>query len=350
MEADKPRMSFAAVQKARGSTAGFRRPALWLAAAAFACLAAVAMPSWADEYPSNPINLVSPLPTGGSTDVATRAWMNCASTLHLAGQPFILLHKPGANGVIAAQYLRQQPADGYSLMVAGMSQTTITPFIFKKQPYDPEKEFQGAAIFGMASFILVANAQSGIRSIKDLQTQAKASPKGLDIGIPAIATPAHLLSAAVSAKLDIKTSLVPLGTESAGIAALIGNQLPVMIFVVGSVAPHIESGKLVPLMTFTEERLPSMPNVPTVAEALGDSRLVRYGWLGITTKTGSPPEVVKSVEGWTKACLETPEFRQALRNALFTPKFLSARDYAETVRQDIAFWKPWIERLGISNE
>src|SRR5205085_2537699 len=118
---------------------------------------------------------------------------------------FVLQNKPGANGVVAAQAFKQLPSDGYSIMVAGMSQTTITPFIFKRQPYDPETEFEGAAMFGVSSLVLVANAQSGIRSVKDLVAAAKANPQGIDIGIPAVASPAHLLSAAIAAKLDIKS-------------------------------------------------------------------------------------------------------------------------------------------------
>ncbi len=326
-------------------TAAFR-----LALALCASLVATAPALAADKYPSRPITLASPLPAGASTDVVTRAWMACASGDKLAGQPFVLQNKPGANGVVAANFMRQQPNDGYSLMVAGMSQTTITPFIFKKQPYDPEKEYEGAAMFGISSLVLVANAQSGIKSVKDLVAAAKASPKGIDIGIPAVASPAHLLSAATAGKLGIQSTLVPLQGEGGGITALLGNQISAMIFLTGSASPHFEGGKIVPLMVFTEQRLPQLPNVPTVIEVLGDASLARTAWIGITTKAGSPPEVVKSVDAWTRACLETPEFNQSLKNALFTPKYVGQAEYASIVRRDIAFWKPWIEKLGISND
>ena len=322
-----------------------------LALALFAALAATGFAAGAaDKYPQHAITLVSPLPAGASTDVVTRAWMACASSEKLAGQPFILQNKPGANGVLAAQAMRQLPNDGYSIMVGGMSQTTITPYTFRKMPYEPEKEFEGAAMFGISSLILVANTQSGIKSVKDLQAAAKASGKGIDIGIPAISSPAHLLSAAVSAKLGIQSVLVPVAGEGGGLTTLVGNQIPVMIFLTGSASQYIDSGKLVPLMVFTEQRLPQYPNVPTVVEALGDASLARTAWIGITTKAGSPPEVARSLDQWTKACLETPEFNQALKNALFTPKYIGQAEYASIVRRDTAFWKPWIERLGIIND
>ena len=76
--------------------------------------------------------------------------------------------------------------------------------------------------------------------------------------------------------------------------------------------------------------------------------MARSAWIGITAKAGGPPEVIKSLESWTKACLETPEFTRTLVGAGFTPKFVPASDYASTMRSDIAFWKHWIDRLGIS--
>lgn len=304
----------------------------------------------ADRYPSKPVQLVSPLPVGGSTDVATRAWMECASQQKLAGQSFVLQNRPGANGVIAANVLKQQPNDGYSLLVAGMSQMSITPYIFKKQPYDSQRDFTGAAIFGTTPFVMVASPQSGIRSIKDLQAFAKARASGIDLGIPAIATPAHLLSAALVEKLGIKATLVPQSSEPNGITALMGGQIPAMIFVAGSVTQFVDSGKLVPLMVFTNRHLSQFPGTPTVVEVLGDETFVRYGWLGIATKAGSPKDVIPAVERWTKSCLDTPEFQQALRNALFTPRFIDAAEYERVLQEDIAFWKPWITKLGISND
>lgn len=320
--------------------------------AALAAFALVTAPiAFAGEkYPSKPIQLISPLPTGGSTDVATRAWMACAAKEGLAGQPFILLNKPGANGVVAANTMRQQANDGYSLMVAGMSQMSISPFIFKKRPYDPERDFEGAAIFGTTPFMLVANVQSGIKSLADLKALAQGRPGGVDMGFPAIATPAHLLSAAVAEKLGMPSTLVPVGSESQGIASLLGGEIQTMVFVVGSVAQQVESGKLTPLMVFTEQRLPQFPNVPTVVEALGDRGLVRYGWLGLAARSHGSSEVVKAVEGWTRSCLQTKEFDTALRSALFTPRFVSSAEYAEILRKDIEFWGPWIARLRISND
>lgn len=312
------------------------------------CLAAMTANASAQAYPNKPITIISPIAPGGAIEAATRSWMACAQ--EIAGQPMVLMSRPGANGVVAAHAFKQAPADGYTFMVAGMSQTTITPFIFKKQPFDPEKDFHGAAMFGTASLMLVASTQSGIRNLKDLQAYAKSRPGGIDIGNPGTASAAHLLSAALVAKLGIQSTLIPFVGETAEAAALLGGEIPAMVILAGSAAPHIESGKAVPLVTFTQQRLPGFPNVPTVVEELKEPALARAGWLGITAKAGTPQAAINAVESWTRACMDNAPFRQALERALFTPYFAPQSGFAAVIRRDIEFWKPWIARLNISND
>jgi tripartite-type tricarboxylate transporter receptor subunit TctC len=314
----------------------------WIGALLCACSLALAQ---APAYPSRPITLLTPVPAGGAVDRITRAWMACAQ--EQGGQPVVLHHRPGGNGVVATASLRQAPADGHTLMVVGMSQTTIVPFIHRKQPFNPQQDLQAAAVFATTPYLLVASAESGVRSVADLQDRARHSPGGIDIGIPNVATPAHLLSAALAARLGMPTTLVPTSGEAGGLTALLAGRIPAMIFLPGTVMPHIASGKLVPLLAFTEERLGDFPSVPTVIEATGDASLVRLGWLGIAAGAGAPPAVVSAVEAWTRACLDTPAFDAALRSALVTPTFVSQADMASLISEDIAFWAPWITRLEL---
>lgn len=302
----------------------------------------------AQAYPNKPITLINGT-QGTGTEAAVRAWMNCAAGEKLAGQPFVLLNKPGANGVVAAQFMRQQPTDGYTLMVSGISNMTIVPYTFKQQPYDPEKEFEGGAMFGVTSLVMVANTQSGIKSVKDLVAAAKANPKGLDIAVPSLAGSGRMLAAAAVDNLKIPAQLIATPGEAGAVAALLGGHMPVTVVVQGTAQPQVDAGKLVPIMVFAEERLPSMPNTPTVIEALGDRSMARAAWIGITAKSGGAPEVIKGIEKWTRSCLQTPEFVKVLQTAGFTPKFVPADDYARIMKADIDFWRQWISKLGISN-
>ncbi|WP_026434490.1 tripartite tricarboxylate transporter substrate-binding protein [Acidovorax sp. JHL-9] len=196
----------------------------------------------------------------------------------------------------------------------------------------------------------LANAQSGIKSIDDLRKAASSAVTGLDIGIPAVGSPAHVLSAAVSDRLGLKATLVPLAGEPGGVTSLLANQVPTFVFLVGSAQQYIEKGQMVPLLAFTRERLPELPQVPTVVEVFGDAQLAREGWLGVTTKAGSPPNVARSLELWTKRCLETPEFQQAVRRSFFHPRFAGHVEFNKIVDEDIAFWSDWIRKLRITND
>ena len=312
-------------------------------------LSGVAQSALADKSPSRPIQLASSSQSP-ATEAAVRAWADCVSGEKLAGQPIILQAKPGANGVVAANFLREQPNDGYTIMLSGMSNTTITPFTFKKPPYDPEKEFEGAAVSGVASLVLSANVQSGIGDIESLKRAAAAATKGIDLAVPSIAGAGHMLAAAVVSNLKLKAELVPTKGEAGAVTLLLGGEIPLSVLVEGTVLPQVNAGKLVPLLVFADKRLPSMPQVPTVAEELGDPSLAHSAWIGITAKAGAPAELVTSLEAWTRACMNDPAFTQALAGAGFKPRFVPAADYARVVREDIAFWKTWIARLGIVRE
>ena len=302
----------------------------------------------AQAYPSRPITLISPVTPGGAIEVATRSWMACAQ--EIGGKPIVLVARPGANGVVAANAAKLAPADGYTFMVAGMSQTTITPFIYKKQPYDPEKDFHGVALFGDTPLVLVTNTQSGIKNLKDLQAYASSRPKGMDIGHAGMAHTSHLLGAATVDMLGVNGTLVPYAGEAAAAAALMAGDIQAMVMVSGTAAPFIESGKIVPRLTFSNQRLPRLPDVPTVVEKLSDPSMARSGWIGITAKAGTPQEAINAVESWTKTCMDNAGFRQALERALFTPYFVTQKEFGEVVRRDSEFWKTWIARLGISND
>lgn len=312
-------------------------------------LAGLSQSALADKYPSKPIQLVSSSQSA-ATEAAVRAWGDCVSGEKLANQPIVLQAKPGANGVVAINFLRQQPNDGYTIMLGGMSNTTITPFTFKRPPYDPEKELEGAAMFGVASLVLVANVQSGIRDIGSLRRVAAAAAKGIDVAVPSIAGAGHMLAAAVVSHLKLKAELVPTNGESGAVTLLLGGEIPVSVLVEGTILPQVNAGKLVPLLVFADKRLSSMPQVPTVVEELGDPSLAHSAWIGIMTKAGGPREVVKALEEWTRACMGDPAFTQALAGAGFKPRFVPASDYARVMREDILFWKTWIARLGIARE
>lgn len=326
-------------------------PRAALAAAAGAALATLLLASAAQAqdsaaaYPSHPVRLITPVPPGGAVDRITRAWTACVEAR--TGQPVVLDYRPQGNGVVAVMGLRQAAPDGYTLLVAGMSQTTIVPFMTRKPRFDPMQDLQPIGIFGTTPYVLVASAQSDIHTVRDLEERARSTPGGVNIGVPNVGTPAHLLSAALAERLRFPATLVPTGGEASGLTALLAGTVQAMAFLPGTVAPYLAAGKLVPLASFTRERLPDLQSVPTAVELTGDASLARPGWLGIAAPAGTPPKVVDELEEWTQACAQDAAFREALSDAKVTPIFVPRRDMSRWMARDIAFWRPWIAELKL---
>ena len=143
-------------------------------------------------YPNKPIQLIAQQPPGSQSEAISRIWAECVAKD--LGQPVVVINKPGANGVIATSFLKGQPADGYNVMTVGMSQMTITPYVYKNLPYNPHTDFDGVAVLSVSPLILVASTQSGIKKLSDIPAVAKGMPGGVNYGSPGKGSPAHLFS------------------------------------------------------------------------------------------------------------------------------------------------------------
>lgn len=319
------------------------RPLSRLAAGAALLAAGIAQ-----AYPDRPITMVAQQPPGSGSDAMTRIWADCAA--QKLGQPVVVQNKPGANGLLAVNFLKGSAADGYTLMTIGMSQMTITPYVYKTAPYDPNADFRHIAAFGDALFILAASPDSGIRTLDDLKNAASKRAGGIDFGSPGKGSPAHLLTTALTESLGVPATHVPFVGESAGVTAMIGNQIQIMTLVISTALPQIATGKLVPLALFSRERSPLLPDVPSIAELTGSDELARPGWIGVVAPPGIPAEAASRLEAATRACVDDAQFRQHLEAMKLTPAFSDGAQMRARADADSAVWKPLIERLGLVQE
>lgn len=302
----------------------------------------------AQSYPQRAIQLIAQQPPGSGSDAMTRAWAECAAKEF--SQPVVVQNKPGANGILAINSLKNLPADGYSLMSIGMSQMTITPFVYKQQPYDPLKDFDGVAVLGTSPLVLVAPVGGPVQKLADLEKVGKASPGGLNFGSPGRGSPAHLLTAALTDRLQVPATHIPFIGEGAGLTALLGNQIEVMTLVIGTAAAQVKAGKLVPLAVFANERSALMPDVPTIAEASIAKELARPAWIAIVAKHGTPPEMLARLNAVSNKCNADAPYKtrmEAMNVSLIASTPGDVRNWAE---RDIKVWKPLIDKLGLATE
>ncbi|MDR2336272.1 MAG: tripartite tricarboxylate transporter substrate binding protein [Burkholderiaceae bacterium] len=301
----------------------------------------------AGNYPNRPIRLIVSQQAGGSSDTVARLWAEHAGkALHGS---IVVENKPGAGGIIAAQQALSQPADGYTLMFGGVSQMVLNKFTYKPLPYDPEKDFTGVGMLTTVPFVLVANPQSGFKTLDDLIKYAKAHPDKLNFASAGLGNSTQLAVELLQKKLGISMVHVPFKGEPDGVMATIGGQTQVMAPVVGTALPHIKSGKVTPLVVLAPKRLAELPNVPAANE-LGVKDFDYMGWSGIVAKTGTPAAIIQKLNEATKAFHNSPEVQEKLKTMMVIPMAGPASQVMEVTRRDTAAWGPTLDSLNLSNK
>ena len=259
-------------------------------------------PGWACGEPGNarPIKLVVSQQAGGSTDTLARMWAETAS--RELGTTVLVENKAGAGGVIAAKYVLSQPADGCTLFLAGVSQMVLNKFAYAPLSYKPETDFTPVSVLTTVPFVLVANPQTGFRSLADLVAAARAKPGKINFASSGNGNSTHLVVELFQKNQNIQMTHVPYKGEPDGVVATVGGQTQVMAPVLSTAMPQIRAGKLVPLVLFAPKRLPDLPDVPTASE-LGLSGLDDLGWMGVAARAGTSPEVVKRLHAASQVFL-----------------------------------------------
>lgn len=314
-----------------------------------AFLLACGLSAWAlGAAAQTPLQVIAQQPPGSGSDAMTRAWGEC--TGRMMGRPVVVQNKPGANGILAINYLKGQAADGAFAMTIGMSQMTITPYVHQQMPYDPLKDFAGVAMIGSSPLVLVVPAGAGVSKLADLEKVAKAQAGGLNFGSPGKGSPAHLLTTALTDAMHWPATHVPFVGESAGLTALMGQQIQAMTLVLNTAAPQVKAGKLVPLAVFASQRSAVLPDVPTITEAGGPAVLARPSWIAVVAKKGTPSEFIKALNEATNQCYTDPVYTNSMDKMGVTVMRSQPADVLGFAERDIAVWKPLIDKLGLATQ
>ena len=298
-------------------------------------------------YPNRPIRLIVSQQAGGSSDTVARLWAEHAGKAF--GGSIVVENKPGAGGIIAAQQALAQPADGYTLMFGGVSQMVLNKFTYKPLPYDPEKDFTGVGMLTTVPFVLVANPETGFKSLDDLVKYAKAHPDKLNFASAGLGNSTQLAVELLQKKLGISMVHVPFKGEPDGVMATIGGQTQVMGPVVGTALPHIKSKKIVPLVVLAPKRLAELPGVPAANE-LGVKDFDYMGWSGIVAKSGTPVAIINKLNEATKAFHNSPEVQEKLKTMMVIPMSGPASQVMEVTKRDTAAWGPTLNSLNLSSK
>lgn len=299
------------------------------------------------SYPSRAVRMVVAFAPGGPIDLASRIVAEGLS--ERLGQPFIVENRTGANGAIAAELVRNSQADGYTMLVSNASMITITPMLKKDLKYNVERDFTPVTRIAASPLILVVNPDNpqtkDVRTVADLVAVAKRAPGQLSYGSAGLNGNVQQLAFELFAgQAGVSLLNVPYKGSSEAQAALLSKTVALGFDTLTAIQ-HIKAGKLVPLAVSSRERLPDLPDVPTMQE-LGYPNFDITFWSGVFLPKGTPPEVVTKL---SKAFLEIGKDPAAVRRLqpLGSVVISTPEAFGEHIRKETAILADVIRRAGI---
>ncbi|CAM3976383.1 Twin-arginine translocation pathway signal [Bordetella tumbae] len=311
------------------------------AAIALSAYASLSVAAWPDK----PVKIVVPYPPGGNVDVAARL---IAPGLQAAlGQPFIVDNKPGAGGMIAGEQVARAEPDGYTLFMAANGPLLFSPLIFNRQAYKWDRDFEPISSISYTPLVLQVNPKLPVKTMSDLIAMAKQDPNRLTMASPGAGTTNHLVSELLQSLTGAHWTTAHYKGNSPATTDLIGGQVDFNFDQISVALPYVKEGRLRALAVTTAKRVPSMPDVPTFAEA-GISGMEAATFTGLLAPKGTPPDILNRLSAALTQVLADPTIIQRFDDLGAQARASTPEAFTKYLAAEDARWTPIIERAGIT--
>ncbi|MGJ7545981.1 Bug family tripartite tricarboxylate transporter substrate binding protein [Variovorax sp. LT1R16] len=319
---------------------------------AIASLAAGALPAFAQStWPTGKaITYLVPFPAGGTTDVLGRL---ISQKLGAAlGTSVVIDNRGGAGGSVGSEIASRAAPDGYTMLGGTISSHAINVSLYPKIGYDPIKSFAPVTLIGTNPVVLVVNAASPYKTLKDVLDASKGKQGGLSSASAGTGTSQHLSLELLAFKSGVKFTHVPYKGSGPAIQDVIGGQVDMMFDTTVVAAPHIQSGKLRAIAVTSAKRLASLPDVPTIAESgiagLKDFEVV--SWQAIFVPAGTPAPVVDRLHKEIRTILAQPDMQEKMKGFGMEPADLTTAQIAAFQKAEVEKWAQVIKAAGVKVE
>jgi tripartite-type tricarboxylate transporter receptor subunit TctC len=300
----------------------------------------------AQTWPTKPITLIVPFPAGGTTDVLARA---LAEKLALSlGQPVIVESKPGAGATLGADLVAKARPDGYTLLV-GAVHHTIASSVYRKLPYDFQKDLAPITVIAMVPNVLVVNANTPARNLGELVAMLKAQPDKYNYGSNGNGTAQHLIGTQFENMTGTAFGHIPYKGSGPLATDLLGGQITMSFDTVTPVLPHIKAGKLRALAVTTAKRSAALPDVPTLEEA-GLKGFNIGTWFGVLAPAATPKDVLGRLNTEMVKVIQSPEFRKRMDEIGAEPIGNSAEQMAAQIRSETEKFAKLVKEAKVTIE
>ena len=308
-------------------------------------LAAVAHSAFAQAWPTQPVRIVVPYPAGGAVDFLARQY---AAKLSVELRQTVLVdNRAGAGGLIGADYVAKARPDGYTLVLGTNSSHAIAPSVVKKMPYDPVNDFAPVSLLAVTPYVVVVNPEVPAKTLAELIALAKSKPDTLAFGSAGSGTTPHLAGELFSTMTGVKMRHIPYKGSGPMVNDLLGGQIQLAFD--NSAMSQIKAGKLRALSVTGSHRLPSLPDVPTPAEA-GLPGYEVLGWFGLYAPKGTPNDIVALLARETRKIMAMPDLVERITGFGLTARPIAQAEFNAFLVSDTAKWANVVKDANVQSE
>ena len=319
--------------------------------AATRCLQALGLALWlglqsvahSEVVFTKPIRIVCPFPPAGGVDIASRAIAQELS--RSMGLVVTVENRPGAGGNIGGLEVVHAPADGSTMLMTTSGIQAINPFLYSKMPFDPNKDLQPLSVLVALNNVLVVNPSLKFKSVKEIIAAAKEHPGELNFASSGSGTSIHMSAEMFKFLNSLQMVHIPYKGSSFALTDLMGGQVMMMFDNIPSSMPFIKSGKLRALATTGAKRDPSLPDLPTVAEA-GVPGYEASVWFGLMLPAATPKEVVSKMSQEVLKAAQNPEYIKKMTEQGYTMVSSTPEQMGEMARAELNRWGPIVRASG----
>lgn len=298
----------------------------------------------AKNFPNKPIRIIVGYSAGGGNDIVAR--VVSAKMAEGLGQPVIIENKPGAQSIVAAEYVARAAPDGYTILMGPSGPMTMNPATYSSLPYSPVRDFVPVSMIGSFPLILVVSPSLPVQSMKDLVEYAKSRPN--NINYAASAGPFQFASELLNLRAGTKFALIPYKGSGDSVNAVMSDQVTITITDPPPVVGSLKGGKVRGLAITSAVRHPAFPDIPTMAES-GMSDMEITIWMALFVPAQTPAGIVKKLQEEVVRVVRLPEIRERLATMMVDPVGSTSEELGRRVASDIARWTAVARSANIKN-
>ena len=312
-----------------------------------AACAAISMPLAAQDFPNRPLKLIVPQPPGGGFDTVARQLADKLGPL--LGQSVVVENRPGAGTLVGTEAVARAPADGYTLLLGGLSNIALNPGLYPKLPYDPQKDFVPVGLAVKYSYTLVARKDLPQATLRELIEYARANPEKVTYASAGNGTGQHVASAVMTQLAGVKLTHVPYKGAQAAYQDVIAGRVDLFFDITSTARAQVNGGAVKALAVSSRDRQAIHPAVPSVAET-GVAPLDMESWFGVFAPAATPPAALARLRAEMDKALAMPDLVARFEASGGRAMRLSVAETDALVKREIERWTKLVRDAGIKGD